>query len=68
MNSLFMSSFSYCRMCRHAKIQRVLMLERGRELRSCFDQYCTDNDYAKFKISDIEWWQMDFLLQLTKPL
>ncbi|KAI2964925.1 hypothetical protein CBS147323_6033 [Aspergillus niger] len=44
-----------------------LMLRRARKLRNCFDQYCTDHDYVQFKISDAEWRQIDYLLQLTKP-
>lgn len=44
-----------------------LMLRRARKLRICFDRYCSDHDYAQFKISDVEWRQIDYLLQLTKP-
>lgn len=44
-----------------------LMLRRARKLRICFDRYCSDHDYTQFKISDVEWRQIDYLLQLTKP-
>ncbi|KAL3258479.1 hypothetical protein ABHI18_006016 [Aspergillus niger] len=44
-----------------------LMLRRARKLRNCIDRYCTDHDYVQFKISDTEWRQIDYLLQLTKP-
>ncbi|KAF4219054.1 hypothetical protein CNMCM5878_003909 [Aspergillus fumigatiaffinis] len=44
-----------------------LMLRRARKLRDYFDRYCKDHDYTQFKISDVEWRQIDYLLQLTKP-
>jgi predicted Zn-dependent protease len=43
------------------------MLRRARKLRDYFDQYCRDHDYTQFRISDVEWRQIDYLLQLTKP-
>lgn len=44
-----------------------LMLRRARRLRNTIDKYCRDHDYSQFKITDVEWRQIDYLVHLTKP-
>lgn len=43
------------------------MLTRARKLQSCFDEYCTTNQYTQFKLNDEEWRQVEYLLLITKP-
>ncbi|KAJ5152474.1 hypothetical protein N7492_009754 [Penicillium capsulatum] len=44
-----------------------LMLRRARRLRNIIDKYCRDHEYPQFKITDVEWRQIDYLVDLTKP-
>ena len=44
-----------------------LMLARARKLQSYFDEYCTTNQYAQFKLNSKEWRQVEYLLLITKP-
>jgi hypothetical protein len=44
-----------------------LMLTRARKLQSYFDEYCTTNQYAHFKLNKEEWRQVEYLLLVTKP-
>lgn len=44
-----------------------LMLRRARRLRNTIDKYCRDHEYSQFKITDIEWRQIDYLVHLTRP-
>lgn len=43
------------------------MLTRARKLQSCFNEYCTTNQYTQFKLNDEEWRQVEYLLLITKP-
>ncbi|KZN87744.1 Zinc finger BED domain-containing protein DAYSLEEPER [Penicillium chrysogenum] len=44
-----------------------LMLRRARRLRNIIDKYCCDHEYSQFKVTDVEWRQIDYLVHLTKP-
>jgi hypothetical protein len=44
-----------------------LMLRRARRLRNTIDKYCCDHEYSQFKVTDVEWRQIDYLVHLTKP-
>lgn len=43
------------------------MLRRARRLRNIIDKYCRDHEYSQFKITDVEWTQIEYLVHLTKP-
>jgi len=43
------------------------MMRQARRLRNCINKYCNDHDYSQFRISSMEWRQIDYLLQLIKP-
>lgn len=43
------------------------MLRRARRLRNTIDKYCRGHEYSQFKITDIEWRQIDYLVHLTRP-
>lgn len=43
------------------------MLRRARRLRNVIDKYCCDHEYSQFKVTDVEWRQIDYLVHLTKP-
>jgi len=43
------------------------MLRRARKLRNCITKYCKDHDYPQFDMDEVEWRQVDYLIQLTKP-
>jgi hypothetical protein len=43
------------------------MLRRARRLRNTIDKYCRDHEYSQFKVTDTEWRQIDYLVNITRP-
>ena len=43
-----------------------LMLRPARRISKIIDKYCRDYKYSQFKVTDVEWRQIGYLVRLTK--